>query len=51
MIRKLFDLIAMWDAAITRDRAIVAAAMERIERNEQRRAWAQWLLGKQRTGR
>lgn len=48
MIRKLFDLIAMWDAAITRDRAIIAAAEERIARAEQKKAWAQRLLGRQR---
>lgn len=48
MIRKLFDLIALLDAAITRDRAIVAAAEERIARAERRKALAQRLLGRQR---
>lgn len=45
MIRKLFDLIALMDASITRDRAIVAAAMERIEKAERKKALVQRLLG------
>lgn len=48
MIRKLFDLIASLDQSITRDRAIIAAAEERIALARQRKAWAQRLLGRQR---
>lgn len=48
MIRKLFNLISLLDQSITRDRAIVRAAEERIDRAERRKAWAQRLLGKQR---
>jgi hypothetical protein len=50
MIRKLFTLLTLLDTAITRDRAIIAAAEERIARAEQRKAWVQRLLGKQRAG-
>lgn len=48
MIRKLFDLISRLDQSITRDRALITAAQERIARAEQRKAWAQRLLGRQR---
>lgn len=51
MIRKLFNLIALLDQSITRDRAIVRAAEERIARAEQRKAWVQRLLSRQRSGR
>lgn len=49
MIKKLFNLISLLDAAITRDRALIAEAQERIDRAERRKALAQMLLGRQRT--
>jgi hypothetical protein len=48
MIAKLFTLISLLDQSITRDRAIIAAAQERIARAERRKALAQLLLGRQR---
>lgn len=48
MIPKLFNLVTLLDAAIKRDRTIVAAAQDRIEKAEQRKAWAQRMLGRQR---
>lgn len=51
MIRKLFNLISLLDQSITRDRAIIAAAEDRIALAKQRKAWAQRLLGRQRRAR
>jgi len=44
MAYRLFLIISLSDQAITRDRAILRAAQQRINRAEQRRAWAQRRL-------